>query len=518
MPLPPDIQQRIQKAKANGFTDAQIQADMQRKYGVGLPDQQLQLGQQKPESLLGSNKVADFMGGITGGKQVAKLGASVAFMGGKENKGAISSQQQLDQLTQKYVKETLAKYPPGDPRRERALKIAGTGYSDTSNYQQNLSNTGPNGREVAADIGKLALTGIGLKVPANFAGKLGLTRSVAANMGLGGASGALNAVEAGKGGRDIGTAALTSGLTAGAIRGITGLTGRAFGKLTNDVPESIYKTSTQVPRNTNVKNLLKEGVVGNRSQLASKAKNLVSEAQKKIEATPGIKDSTATVDDILSYGPLQKLREKAQRIGELEAVDRAISKVLPKSTQSIDDALLAAESGANPLSSVKGPIDTKKIAELFRLKKAGVKEVPGSFSLLEALKQKSAIDEFTPQGVFSDRSTAITGKAEGEVADALRSLVHKNPQISSGLKQQAPAQALLSELNRYQNAKTGQVPGSLGSIAQRTIFTPGVATRLAGIGYKLGGGGRTLSGNKGQQLLKVLQVLLRGGIGTGFGK
>jgi len=340
---------------------------------------------------------------------------------------------------------------------------------------------------------------------------------VGANSLLGGAYGALNAIEEGKSIKDVGKSALASGLTSGAIRGVTGLTGRVFGKLTNDVPEAVYKTSTQVPRNTDVKNLLKSGVTGNRAQLREKAEKLVTEAQKKIKSTPGVENPTLTIDDVLSYGPLQRLREKAQRIGELEAVDKAIAKVLPKSTQSIDDALLAAETGVNPLSSVKGPIDTKRIAELFRLKKAGTKEVSGPFSLLEALKQKSAIDEFTPQGVFADRSTAITGKAEGEVADALRSLVHQNPQISESLKQQAPAQALLSELSRYQNAKTGQIPGSLGSIAQRTIFTPGVATRLARLGYKLGSPGRTLSSSeKGQQLLQVLQTLLRGGAGSAF--
>jgi len=150
--------------------------------------------------------------------ETSAVGGALAFMGSKEKKASDTSQGQLDALTQKYVKDTLAKYPPGDPRRERALRLAQGGYQDTSQFQSNVANTGPNGRELAADIGKLGLTLTGAKVPANFAGKLGLTRSVGANSLLGGAYGALNAIEQGKSIKDVGKSALASGLTSGAIK------------------------------------------------------------------------------------------------------------------------------------------------------------------------------------------------------------------------------------------------------------------------------------------------------------
>src|SRR6266850_3136313 len=138
MPLPADINARIAKAKANGFTDAQIQADIQRKYGSSGPASPA-APSSGGQSLLGSNKALDTIAGITGGKQVAKLGGALAFLGSKDKKAADASQGQLDELTQKYVRDTLSKFPPGDPRRTKALKLAGAGYTDTSAFQNDVA-------------------------------------------------------------------------------------------------------------------------------------------------------------------------------------------------------------------------------------------------------------------------------------------------------------------------------------------------------------------------------------------
>jgi hypothetical protein len=470
----------------------------------------------KPTSLLGSNKVLDAIAGTTGGKQVAKLGGALAFMGSKEKKAADKSQQQLGQLTQKFVKDTLAKYPPGDPRRERALKMAGQGYQDTSSFQNDVANTGPNGREVAADVGKLALTAVGMKVPANFAGKAALTRSSLAQVPLAAAHGALEAAEKGRSGGDVARSAAVSGATAGLTRGAMGLGGRLFNFLTKSAPEAVYKVSTRVPNKTDASLLLEEGVTGGRNTLKQKAQDLVADAGQKISKTPAIDTTTATADDIFAYKPLQRLQEQARRVGELEAVDKAIAKVLPKPTAVPEVVAPAIQGAEDELATLMGKVDLKNpsaVAGVAQKSKDYLAKA-SPFSIREALAQKQAIDATSSPGVFTDKVTSLGARAEGEVADAIRSIVgKKTPEVSSELSRQAAAKALLKELENYQNAKSSPVPYAIGNFLQRTLFHPAVATPLAQLGYNLGKPARSFAASKGGEAIRRAALqLMRGGI------
>jgi hypothetical protein len=467
MALPPDIQQRIARAKANGFTDAQIAADLQRKYGVGMDAAS---APRQPQSLLGSSPKLEAVASVTGGKQVARLGATLGFLASKEKKAADTSQQQLDELTQKYVRETLAKFAPGDPRRERALKLAGGGYAETSAFQDDVANTGPNGREVAADIGKLALTAVGAKTPANFTGKLALTRSAGASAGIGAGSGALNAVEAGKNPADVVKAAAAGGATAGVLRAGTGLIGRLYGKATNELPQTIYKTSTQMRRQDNALPLLREGITGNRSQLIAKSRDMIQDAG---ETMKGSSEAAQILDPkkALEYGPLKAYLEQQKRLGP-EEYEAALKVVAAK---------------------VMRPAQHR--------------------ATLNALRE--ALDAQSPPGVFTGKAHEIGSKTEGLVADAYRGLVKEGaPEFTEQLGRQQSAIQLRNAIEDQMRGKQG-VPGFIAGLIQRTLLTPAVGTRIASLGYKAGEPFRRMSQNA---LIEAIRRAANVGTAEGIGR
>lgn len=449
MPLPPDINARIAKAKANGFTDEQIRADVQRKYGVTFEPTPVD---RKPQDMLGSNKVLDFITGMTGGKHVAKLGGALAFMGSKDKKAADQSAMQLDQMTQKYVTDALAKYPSGDPRREKALRLARGNFGANESYAADVAATGPTGKEVAADVGKMALTAVGAKVPANFTGKLALTRSSLAQVPLGAAQGALESFEKGGSAGDVARSAATTGLTAGVTRGLMGLGGRLFGKLTNGVPNAIYKTSTQMRRGDTAMPLLKEGVVGNRQQLLRKSNAMISDAADTMAASP---EAVAKLNPrvALEYGPLKDYLAAQKRLGPEE------------------------------YSTAKAVIESKLM-----------RPVQNRLTLNEL---RQALDAQSPPGVFSGKAHEITSKTEGLVADALRSLIKTGaPTTTAQLGRQQTAITLKNAVEDQLRSKQN-VPGFISGLVQRGILTPAIGTRLARAGYLMGAPGRALSTTKG---------------------
>lgn len=465
MPLPPDITERIARAKANGFTDEQIAADMRRKYGVG-PEA---LGSaRKPQSLLGSSPKLEALAGFTGGKQVANLGGALAFLASKDKKAADTSQSQLDALTQKYVREALSKYGPGDPRREKALKHAGAGYADTSSFQGDVANTGPNGRELAADIGKLGLTAVGLKTPANFAGKLGLTRSVGVSTGLGAGFGGLNAIEEGKSPAQVAASAAASGLTAGALRGVFGLGGRAFNKATSTVPERVYKLSTAMRRGDRADELLKRGLVGNRSQLATKANALLSQTKDDILSAPSARE-TVSAAKLRSNKAVQDFLRESTSEGRYDQALKLLRRLIPK----------------------------------------------GETSRGNLFQRRIDLDRVTsPQAHMFGGAQALESRGKAAVANAMRDFVNAAPEASAAMPARQQAGALLDAIQADQHGRE-KLGGFFLEILRRAGLTPAVGTRIARAGYASGEPFRKLSQNA---IMEAVRRAIATGTAQGLGR
>jgi hypothetical protein len=509
MPLPPDINERIQKARAAGYSEDQIQAVIQKKYGASpAPVSQ----PAKPKDSLFSRIIE---GTIGGGKFATGLAASASPGLRKDVSAAEQSQQQTVAMADKLRRQAL-QYQQGDPRREHLMQaVRNFGGASSADFED-IATAGVKPREFLSSAGKLALTAAAAKVPSNFSGKLALTRSSLAQAGLGAVHGALDATGAGKAPKDVARSALVSGATAGVVRGSLGLMGRLFGNLTKSVPEAIYKTSTRVPNRTDAELLLREGITGGRDQLKEKAYALVREAQDAIERNPAAQSATASADDILNYPPLQRLMEQASRVGEGENVQKAIMKVLPKPTGMVAEQVPTALSGAEDAirefaakADLNNPDDVKKLAEMA----APYVKRGSPFTILEALKQKSAIDATTAPSVFADKSTSLASRAENEVADAIRSIsASKAPGVTPELGRESAALSLIRSLKDYENAKASPVPYGLGNLFQRTIFRPGIGTKGASFLYNLGKPGRAFaSSSGGEATRRILLQLLRSG-------
>lgn len=530
MALPPDIDQRIAKARASGFTDEQIRADIQRKYGVqyagsspasaaspsekapsflrrlasprslmamatgGTPGVVAGIGQAVGGGLVkNAKKIGDFLG-ISAPAEAAGYGLAV---NSKDYKGMENSHQNLLEMADRTL-QRARQLPKDDPRRKQLMDQSRDAYQSVGQDATAIVDQAPTTRQVIGGLVNTAglLAGAGVLSGAAKTGHLAakaipITLRRAALQA--GAEGALTAggSKYAKGGSagDVAKSALTgAGVAAGTV-GLLGLLARAFTHTAKRVPEALYKTSTRLPHEADAEYLIRQNVVGSRPAMRQKAGALLQQLEGQLEAMPAMRTGAASIDDIMSDAGVQKILDQADRLGEGDRIREAIRKVLPKTPDVVAEVvpsnLKVLEDRINELS-VKSGLSAAEQQELRSITEKYVNSTR-RFPLLEALKQKRAIDETTAPGVFADRSSSLVAKGENAVADALRRAMSANaPESRAILAKEQPLAQLLNELRVYEQAKTGQFPGSLGNLFQRTLGQPALATRAAREMYRFG--------------------------------
>lgn len=486
MPPPSDIQQRIQAAKAKGFTDAQIQADMQRKYGTSVstaPELP------KAESMTEVGGGLGMAGQIAGVKNIGQLGGAIGLFASKDKKRADVSAQALADLNDKLFAHAM-QLPSGE-RRDQLLRQVQEQSGQVSAYHGSLNKSVPTGKQIAGDVGQLALTATGMKMPVGsglfrtqqMGSKIaptavnGLLKQIALSkvpqaMALGGASGATEAFSQGKGAKDIATSGLKSGLTSGGITTGFGLVGKLIGALGREGARAGYKVSTGLQNKADADILLNEGVTGGRDRLKDRGYRLIENAVDTKKALPsyGAKQDIST---IAQSPEVQGMFDRAKLAGGTEQLNRTLQEI-----------------PGLPTSQVFGQTVIKN------------KQVTNGF--LDKLKQ--ALDSDTSNAVLSGgRTTSQDIGLRKSISDNIRGMLPED--IGAQNARVGAGSQLIDAIKKY-----GNKPSSLGmgwnALMQKTLFRPGLATQVAKGAWNLGHAGDSA---KAQTLYRALrQVLTRG--------
>lgn len=483
MPLPPDIDQRIQNAKAKGFTDAQIQADIKRKYGTNYlitSPMESAPAVAKPST---GERIARGAGRFLGNEKFGEgLGIAAYNMTG-DKKNLDKSLQGLQDVTDRLMARAQ-KLPADDPRRLAYLKMAQDNYARISGTNKDQAEQGPTQGQFLSGAANTAITlagagTLGGKTAAGTAMKAGrITRSVASQplraavAQSAGHSGGLAASNTLGSGGDVPDAIRNAALAAaigGAFTGALGLAGKAIRHGTSTVPHTVYKTSTQMKRGDNAMPLIQENITGNRAQLLTKGKAMNQGAFQAALADDAAGD-LLDPKKALEFGPLKETLERAKRLGGAESEQ------------------------------------SRKAVEQYIIGRGG------KVSRADLMKLVTDIDSTTPPAAFQDRSTSIRSTVENAIADAYRNLTQGGqPKIAAQMDRAQASRQLINAVDGQLNAKQG-VPGFIAGLIQRTALTPAIGTRVARAGYMAGAPARFLD----QRLItEALRRALKAGVISG---
>lgn len=539
MPLPPDIDQRIQKAKANGFTDAQIQADIRRKYGMDYGGS----SQPKPEpapkqSLI--ERAARGAGRFLGNEKFGEgLGIAAYNLSGDKRK-LDDSLAGLSDVTARAVQRAQS-LPEGDPRRAALLHIAQENYGRISGTSKEQADQGPSNREFAAGAANTAINIIGAGTIAGRAptgatlrtGKLAvsvarqpLKAAVAQSSGM--AGGLAGSSTLGQGGTpgEAGRNALVAGGTAGILTGGIGLAAKALSKLTTSGAKGIYGTSARLEERIDPEYAIQRNITGGRQAIERKLTPEFAKVEGVIKASPNAQkqiDLTKLLDD----PQFKKLAEQASLGGESRAVAQTARKLFPqlfdegKIPADVQKLLDTAEPGTPVWEALtkasrefgKTNADDQAFNEAFKGYVHQTTKPDTTMKVTDAIAKRRAIQKFTPQGVLRGLPSA---SAEAETKDALRGALNRQiyetaPDIREPMRQDQVLIAIQNAMEKMGN-RPRTLPGSGPGFIQKTLLTPAIGTRAARELYRLGRPGRFLDQ---KVITEALRRAIRAGVISG---
>lgn len=517
MPLPPDIQQRIQRAKARGFTDEQIAADIQRKYGASYSSA-------PKDTRTGVEKVGDFLG--IG--DFARGLAQTALRFTPESRNLERSQQDLSAMNERLMRR--AQQSDSDPVRKRLLQVAGQNAELGSNIAREQAEAIPSNRQfIGSAVNTALLTGGGGTIGAKAAGRgiLGSTRFIPQPLRArvaqstlvgGGFGGARSFAEGGTPGQIAATAAGT-GLLAGGLTGLLGgLVGKVSRKATTQGAERLYKISTGMRRGEKANVLVERGITGNRAQLQQRGLQALQEAKRRILSRPEAQDMIPT--RVLRNQPSVRAFIAEQKLlGHEQEARKLIDRLMPRGEGATRGRLFnlrvtldkttppkAHEFGGTPALEANAKKAVSNAIRTFIPRRVSVTpptaSVPaagqGTFrgrpipAELERLLSKANSSAGTPQS---------RQQAQQAFLRAFRDLVAKQkpgvkvggeiPDIAEAIRERGQFGSLLDSIAADQRARD-KFGGFFFELIRRMGLTPAVGTRLARGLYQSGAPARAL--------------------------